>query len=220
MTIEALDAEAIAESLVAERVAPQVAAGCAARVDGRWRTEHGGAVGTFFDLASVTKPMTAVAVARAEAAGALDRRAPLGALLPDLAWSASGEVSLELLLAHRGGLEAHVPLFEPLARGEAFDAKGALRTAADARRADAEGTIPPAGFPAVYSDLGYLLAGVALARAIGAKDAGEAIQRLVTAPLRLDAELGTARDLEGRGIDLTRDAAPTEDVAWRGGVVR
>ena len=78
----------------------------------------------------------------------------------------------------------------------------------------------PEGFPAVYSDLGYLLAGEALARAIGARDAGEAIGELVLEPLGLGAEMGTARELEARGIDLARDAAPTEDVAWRGGVVR
>jgi CubicO group peptidase (beta-lactamase class C family) len=211
-----LDAEAVAEAIVQEGVAPSVAAGCAARGEAAWRVEIGGAVDTLFDLASLTKPMTAVAIARAK----IDPQATLGSLLPELAGSASGGAPIELLLAHRAGLEAHVPMFAPLARGERVDAPTAVRAAADARRDDARGEIPAEGFAPVYSDLGYVLAGAALARHVGARDAGEAIAQLVVAPLGLELQLGTARELEARGIDLARLAAPTEDVAWRGGVVR
>ncbi len=211
-----LDAEAVAEAIVDAEVAKIVAAGCAARGETAWRVEVGGAADTLFDLASLTKPMTAVAIARAK----IDPRATLGSLLPELADSASGEVPIELLLAHRAGLEAHVPMFAPLVRGERVDAPTAIRAAADARREDARGAIPSDGFAPLYSDLGYVLAGAALARRVGARDAGEAIEKLVVAPLGLESKLGTARELEARGIDLARIAAPTEDVAWRGGVVR
>jgi CubicO group peptidase (beta-lactamase class C family) len=129
-------------------------------------------------------------------------------------------VPLELLLAHRAGLEAHIAIFEPLLGGGTVDPQAALLVAANARREDARGPVPAEGFAPVYSDLGYALAGAALARAVGAKDAGGALERLVVVPLGLERELGTARDLEARGVDLARDAAPTEDVAWRGGVVR
>src|SRR5262249_61246201 len=74
------------------------------------------------------------------------------------------------------------------------------------------------GFAPLYSDLGYVLAGVALARFVGVRDAGEAIERLVIAPLGLAGELGTARALAGPDFDAR--VVPTEDVAWRGGVVR
>jgi CubicO group peptidase (beta-lactamase class C family) len=181
-----------------------------------WRVEHGGAARTFFDLASLTKPMTAVAVARA----GIDPAAPLVSFLPELGGTASADVSLELLLAHRGGLAPHIILYAALVEGGRVDRAEALRTAADARREDARGEVPPGGFPPLYSDMGYLLAGEALARATGAGDAGDAIGRLVVEPLGLDAELGTARALEARGIDLVRDAAPTEEVTWRGGIVR
>jgi CubicO group peptidase (beta-lactamase class C family) len=215
---EALDADGVAEWITQNGVAPEAAAGCAARVvdSTRWQIEHGGAEGRFFDLASLTKPMTAVAAARS----GIDRRTPLGAVLPELAESASGAVPLEMFLAHRAGLEAHAALFEPLTRGERIDRRQALRAAADGRRRDALGAPPPGGFPPLYSDLGYALAGEAVARAVGAADAGEAIDRLVVEPLGLGAELGTARSLAARGIDLAREAAPTEDVPWRGGVVR
>jgi CubicO group peptidase (beta-lactamase class C family) len=72
----------------------------------------------------------------------------------------------------------------------------------------------------VYSDVGYLLAGEALARKTGRRDAGEAVHELVLRPLGLTGTLGTARELAAAGVDLTRDAAPTEVVAWRGGEVR
>jgi CubicO group peptidase (beta-lactamase class C family) len=214
--LEGLDADAVAEAIVAGGVAPLAAAACSARTPGGWRSERGGAVGTFFDLASLTKPMAAVAVARS----GMDPRATLASYLPELASTASGELPLELFLSHRAGLEPHVALFAPLTRGDRVDAREALRRAADARRDDARGAPPPGGFSPLYSDMGYLLAGAALARATGAEDAGEAIARLVVEPLGLRAELGTARELERHGIDLLGGAAPTEDVIWRGGVVR
>jgi CubicO group peptidase (beta-lactamase class C family) len=214
--VEALEAAGVAEAIVEGGVATVAAAGCAARAGRTWHVEVGGAERTLFDLASVTKPMTAVAIARS----GLERRTPLASLLPELADTASREVPLELLLAHRAGLEAHIPVFLPLTRGERIDRLAALREVSNARRPGAAGAIPEAGFAPVYSDLGYALAGEALARHQGVRDAGEAVGRLVAAPLGIDALLGTARDLEARGLDLVRDAAPTEDVSWRGGVVR
>jgi CubicO group peptidase (beta-lactamase class C family) len=128
--------------------------------------------------------------------------------------------SVELLLAHRGGLEAHLPLYEPLVRREPVDARALVERATRARRADATGEVPTEGFAPLYSDLGYIAAGDALARFVGAKDAGEAIARFVAAPLAATRTLGTARELEAAGIDITMHAEPTEDVPWRGGVVR
>jgi CubicO group peptidase (beta-lactamase class C family) len=228
MALESLDAEAIAEAIVLAGVAPLAATGAAAKVarfradrgaEGMkrsWRLEQGGAAETFFDLASLTKPMTAVAVARA----GIDPAAPLASFLPELAGTASAEVSLDLLLSHRAGLAPHVTIYAPLLEGNAIDRRDAIRVASESRREDAGGPIPAGGFAPVYSDMGYLLAGEALARATGATDAGEAIAKWVALPLGLDRELGTARELEAHGIDLVRLAAPTEDVAWRGGIVR
>jgi CubicO group peptidase (beta-lactamase class C family) len=207
-----MTADEIARRVVADGVAPACAAGCA-RFSTAWRAEVGGA-GSFFDLASVTKPMTALAVALA----GLDRARPLGELLPEIAGTASASVALELFLAHRAGLESHRDLHAPLLRGAPMDGPEALRTAAEARRPDAAGTPPDEGFPPVYSDLGYVLAGAALARAVGARDAGEAIARLVLEPLGLATQAGTIRELEARGV--CGPFEPTEDAAWRGGQIR
>ncbi|HZU85311.1 MAG TPA: serine hydrolase domain-containing protein [Polyangiaceae bacterium] len=202
----------VAGRIVAGGAAPDCAAGGLAR-RGRWTGEVGGAEHVLFDLASVTKPMTAVAFAMA----ALDPQTPLGALVPEARDTPSERVPLELFLAHRAGLEAHRPLYSPLVRGEPVDARAALREAAAARRPDAAGEPPAHGFAPLYSDLGYILAGEALARAVQARDAGEAIDRLVLAPLGVADAAGTARDLAGRGV--LGPFAPTEIVPWRGGAV-
>jgi CubicO group peptidase (beta-lactamase class C family) len=124
------------------------------------------------------------------------------------------------LFAHRAGLADHRALYAPLVRGEPVDRSAALREAAGARRADAAGDprdAGPDGFEPVYSDLGYALAGEAIARATGARDAGEAIERFVLEPLGLAGQAGTVRGLASRGVE--GPFAPTEDVPWRGGVI-
>jgi CubicO group peptidase (beta-lactamase class C family) len=206
-----MTASQVALRLVTDGVAPACAAGWA-RGSAR---ETGGDVALLFDLASVTKPMTALAFVRAR----IDPGTPLGDLLPEARGTASEHVSVELLLAHRAGLDAHRTLYAPLLVGPAarVDVEAALREAANARRADAQGVPPPEGFAPIYSDLGYLLAGAGLAHAVGARDAGEAIGRLVLGPLGLERSAGTIRELRARGV--TGPFAPTETVAWRGGPV-
>jgi CubicO group peptidase (beta-lactamase class C family) len=210
-----MNADELAHAVQRRGVAQAVAAGCAARRDRGWSREVGGAAGVFFDLASVTKPMTAVSLVRA----GVDPATPLGALVAEARGTASEAVPLELLLAHRAGLAAHRALYAPLLSGvgSRVDQGAALREAADARRPEARGPVPSAGFEPLYSDLGYLLAGEALARATGARDAGEAIDRLVIAPLGIEGRAGTVRELASRGVE--GPFAPTEEVAWRGGVV-
>jgi CubicO group peptidase (beta-lactamase class C family) len=206
----------IARSLRDDGIAPLVAAGCAVRRGAGFRFEVGGDAGAYFDLASLTKPMTAVAAVRS----GLPLDAKLEDRVPELRSSESATATMAALLSHRAGLLAHVPLYLPLALGKAVDAGEALARAADARREDCRGPAPEGGFPPVYSDVGYILAGVALARHRGAPDAGRCIEELVVGPLDARSELGTARSLEAAGVRLVELAAPTEDVAWRGGVVR
>ena len=199
----------VAHRITEDGVATMAAAGFATPKRGIFA---GGSVDTFFDLASLTKPMTAVAVARSS----LGRQEKLGDVLPETKSTASAETTIELLLSHRAGLEAHVQLW----LRESMQFTSILREAADARRADAQGPCPADGFAPMYSDLGYLLAGAALARRTNALDAGAAIEELVVRPLGLERELGTARALEEQGIDLAARSAPTEDAPWRGGVVQ
>jgi CubicO group peptidase (beta-lactamase class C family) len=210
----------IAAVAVEEKAAPAAAVGVARRLPtGRFHFGIGGAglelgaADAVFDLASVTKPFTATAAARLARRGALDLARPLGAYVPELADTAAGAVPLILLLAHRAGLEAHRSLFAPLREARAFVRARALRVAAEARRPDAVGPVPPAGFSPVYSDLGYVLAGVALERAVG-RPLDEIVEEEVTGPLCLDAR--SARKWLRSEPDFMKRVLPTESATFRG----
>jgi CubicO group peptidase (beta-lactamase class C family) len=200
--------DVVARAVIEASVAPQAAAGVAVRLaNGRWTREVGGDRATFFDLASLTKPMTAISVV----ASGIDREEVLGSLLQEARGTTSENASIERLLAHRAGLPPHIALWEPLLTGIAIDPREAIVAAANARTSDET---------ALYSDLGYILAGLALARHTRSIDAGDAIRKFVSAPLGIEDTLGTSRDLEARGIDLRNGSAPTEIAEWRSGEVR
>ncbi len=195
-------------------LAPDLAA-ATCRLGERPRTF--GEAKTRFDLASVTKSMFAVAFARL-AAREPSRdllHAELGSLLEEARGTPGEHVPMERLLAHRAGFAGHVALWLTEVDGEVplpFDAtmrRAALVRAASARHDDEA---------PVYSDLGYLLAGEAAARAAGLASAGELVEREVVQPLGLEDELGTAATLAARGA--LEPVAPTEDVAFRGGTIR
>jgi serine-type D-Ala-D-Ala carboxypeptidase len=229
-----VDLAPVAERLVRQhRAAPCAAVGAAIRDRGRWRLGSGYAgrlwpaddapaacAGTLFDLASLTKPVVALTLARAERRGHVRRAQTLGELLPDLASTPSGPVPLDLLSAHRAGLEAHRELFVAELGAIQPTTERALARAAGERRPECNGAAPLDGFPPVYSDLGYMLLGAALAAASGmALDA--LVQQEVAEPLGL--RLGSARALAttcGSPAAFVSAVAPTEIVPWRGGVLR
>ena len=214
----------IARLVVEERGAPIAAVAVAYKAPPGFAFAHGFAgIGAelsqapLFDLASVTKSFVATTAARLAARGVMSLEDPLGLLLPEARGTASAEVPLVLLLAHRAGLDAHRSLFAPLVARLPFARRAALTEAAEARRADASGPVPSAGFPPLYSDLGYVLAGAALEHVSGlVLDA--LVEREVSAPLGLDVH--SARVWLARSPDFLARVAPTETVVFRGGVVR
>jgi CubicO group peptidase (beta-lactamase class C family) len=206
--------DAITEAIVRRSAAPVAACGLAVRRRFGWFEAFSSDSTLLFDLASLTKPFTAVAAAEAE--GFLDRR--LGEVLPLVAAEPGADRPVFRVLAHRAGFDAHVPLFLPALRGETVDPDEALRRAArslhpEARPGDEDS-------PAVYSDLGYMLAGSALARREGAVHAGEALEVGLLRRLELLAEIGTAEGLRARHADADARFVPTEHTPWRGGVAR
>jgi serine-type D-Ala-D-Ala carboxypeptidase len=221
--------EEIARDLVVlPGVAPGAVLGLGVRVESAWRMGVG-AAGTrsaadgrtldenaIFDLASVTKPFVASAAVRLARRHVISLDAPLASLLDELETTPSAQATLSLLLAHRAGLEAHRTLYAPLIAARPFDRRSALLEAARARRDDCTGPPPDSGFTPVYSDLGYLLAGAALERAVAAPlDA--LIEREIARPLAI--EVGSARQWFARASDFAARAVPTELVPWRGGLL-
>jgi len=209
---------------------PAAVVAAARRIEGVWRFGVGSAgrlwfgedapgatPETIFDLASVSKPLTALALARLGRLGRLDRHETLAEVLPSLAATRSSRSSIDLLSAHRAGLDGHRPIYAPLVEGREVELSTSLVMAADARRPECEGDPPEEGFAPVYSDLGYLLLGAAIA-ARAEEDLDRVIEREVTSPLGL--QIGSARQMRAREPDFDARVAPTELVPWRGGVVR
>ncbi len=150
-----------------EGVAPALAAEVRLRGAVVHRSHHGQAqrlpaarplgADDLFDVASLTKVMaTASLAALIVDAGALELDLPAARLLPELGPDHRG-ITLRHLLAHASGLPAWRPL-HAAGRGSA-----ALIAAAAATPLEAA-----PGTRALYSDLGFILVGAALERAVGA----------------------------------------------------
>jgi serine-type D-Ala-D-Ala carboxypeptidase len=114
---------------------------------------------TVFDLASLTKPLVGAGVALALVdRGCCSLDEEVTAWLPELEQFAGKGVTVRRLLAHTAGVAGWRPLYTGAAgAAEVVRAIGALGLA----------TAPGSRFE--YSDLGYILLGIALERAAGAR---------------------------------------------------
>jgi CubicO group peptidase (beta-lactamase class C family) len=222
--------ELLRREIVEPRVAPAAVVGVVFHSGNHWEFAIG-AAGTvpeaIFDLASVTKPLTALAAMRLVDAGRLSLDATVASVLPELVGARGAKAAnarLGDLLSHRAGLRAWGAIYreDPWAVGTEVSAPPALDDASpslDAMLARAASGVDdrPVGRDALplYSDLGYVLAGAMIARASGA-------------PLdRAWSDLGgptSARCLRERlraeSIDFDARVLATERVDWRGGDVR
>jgi len=143
--------------------------------------------GSWFDLASITKPMATAAIAMVLAAeGRLDLAAPVRRYLP----AASTTGTVLQLLGHAAGCVAHVEFFRSLKLGVAGDPRAALLDMAMREPAK------PPGVETIYSDLGYIQLGAVLERASGSS-LEDAFAELVAQPLGLIARYPAATPLVG-----------------------
>jgi len=152
--------------------------------------------GSIFDLASVTKVVATTAMAMIlYERGVLDLDAPVTAIIPEFATGDSrrSEVTLRMLLAHISGLPAYEKLFlRTKTRDELLSAAfTAALTAALGTRAE-------------YSDIGFIILGIALQRL-----ADEAIdtfcQREVFGPLAMSQTTFKPGKALREGIPPTAD---------------
>ena len=120
------------------------------------------ATASLFDLASLTKVVATTAMAMIlYERGLLDLEVPVTAIVPEFASDDSGdnprrhEVTLRMLLAHSSGLPAYEKLFL-----RAKTREDVLQAAFTTQLSDAPGA------RAEYSDLGFIILGVALERLV------------------------------------------------------
>ncbi len=167
-------------------------------------------VDALFDLASVTKVVATTPVAmRAIERGTLRLDYPVQALVPEFQGADKSAVTIRHLLTHTSGLPAYVEFF----RDHAPDDAGSAVRAAVLERIYATELEAPVGSRYVYSDLGIVLLGEALSRALGELFA-EYARRELFEPLGMHDTMWNPPASEHHRIP------PTEYDAWRGAMVR
>ncbi|MBS1152423.1 MAG: ybbE [Myxococcaceae bacterium] len=176
---------------------------------------------TVFDLASLTKVMATTALALELQ---VDLQARLARWLPT---ARAGDATLADLLFHRSGLPAFLPFFaQAMAEiPQLFDDDCPPKLRAAARERVLEqvlATAPtrPAGEASVYSDLGFILLGEALATAGGAPLDALFADR-IAGPLGLSARyrrcstaLPLPASLAPTGNSRPREPAPGQEGLW------
>jgi CubicO group peptidase (beta-lactamase class C family) len=153
---------------------------------------------TRFDLASVTKPMSTVAIAMVLVGEKrLDLATPVRTYLHD----ATTQATVRQLLAHSAGCAAHVEFFRYLRTVLPPIPREVL-----VERAMREPSDPP-GVTSIYSDLGFIQLGAVLERA-GNAPLEQLFAELVAGPLGLGAQYAkrepiancVATELDDRGL--------------------
>jgi beta-N-acetylhexosaminidase len=159
--------------------------------------------GTIYDLASLTKVVTATTLAmQLYELGQLKLEHPVSRYFPGFTGDGREKITIRHLLTHTSGLPAHLPLYKELKGKPAF-----LEEILQVPLESAPGT------KAVYSDLGLILL-------------GDIIEKLSARPLD---ELAAARIFQPLGMTQTffnpkpkwkKIVAPTENDPWRGRLLR
>jgi serine-type D-Ala-D-Ala carboxypeptidase len=166
---------------------------------------------TVYDLASVTKVFTALALVRVANRQKISLGTPVSAVLTNTASTPVGSATLLELLTHRAGLLHWAPFFQSTVAQNAGTAETRelmLRAVALTER-NAPGNVR-------YSDLGYILLGECLS-VLAQCSIADAVNTEVLRPLRLDPRVAF------RGVATTwrsQEIAPTEQCVWRDRVVQ
>ncbi|PWV78380.1 CubicO group peptidase, beta-lactamase class C family [Prauserella marina] len=126
---------------------------------------------TIFDMASVTKLFTSIAVLQLVEDGKVDLDAPVAEYLPEFAAQGKGSITVTQLLTHTSGLEPELPLWRDWP-----DKAARIKAVMDVRPQNRPGTTY------TYSDLNLITLGVLVERVSGT-GLDEAVSRRITGPL-------------------------------------
>ena len=166
-------------------------------------------VDALFDLASLTKVLATTPVAmRAVERGNLRLDYPVQALVPEFQGAEKSAVTIRQLLTHTSGLPAYVEFF----RDHSPDDAGPIVQNVVLEKIYAIDLVAPPGSRYAYSDLGILLLGEVLSRALG-EPFTEYAQRELYKPLGMHDTMWNPPAAERQRIP------PTEYDTWRGVMV-
>ncbi len=174
---------------------------------------------TLFDIASLTKPLaTAAAILLLIQEGKLDLEDPVSKYLPEFSSGDKTDVRLFHLLNHASGLPDWRPYYQSITKkGDGFS--GSLEAKKQVyQMARNEPLIAAPGAQSLYSDIGFMLLGEIIEQA-----SGMALDQFCEANIfsHLDTDRPCFVPLRHPGFDrLTQAIAATEDLKWRGGLIR
>lgn len=157
---------------------------------------------TYWDLASVTKPIVGLAVMSLVEAGALVLDDTVGQWLPAFRDSDKAELTVRQLLTHTSGIPGQIPLYRWCTT--AAEMMDAIRYVPVAFAADTN---------VAYSSQGFILLGRIAEQASGVQ-LDELVAERVTKPV------GMSHTRFGLPPESRGQAAATEDCPWRGRVVQ
>ncbi len=165
--------------------------------------------GSFFDLASLTKPLaTAPVVLEICRQERISLSGPINRFIPELP-ADSGEITLMQLLTHTSGLPPAPDLNAVCGTAEDTDRKKILKSILSIT------PVIPSGSEIVYSCTGYIFLSAILERITG-KNLPELYREIITEPAGIDGLLFNPAD---NGIPLEK-IAPTELCDWRKRMIR
>ena len=177
---------------------------------------------TIYDLASLTKPLvTATSILLLVQAGRVGLSTPIGKILAELEGAPIGSATMRDLLTHSSGLPGWRPLYERV-NGAAIPGGDSVRNSVKQEVLQLvrnEPLIYQRGERCLYSDLGFILLGLAVER-VGGISLDQYFDEAVVGPLQagplLFAPLRPSMEQPAR-ISIDRsEIAPTEFDEWRG----
>lgn len=177
-----------------------------------------------YDLASLTKPLaTVTSLVLLIQAGRCRLDDRVDALLPELGDAPVGQATLRHLLTHSSGLPGWRGFYEQLSPNAVLPSSQQARADAGRRVLQlikAESLIYGKGKRSLYSDLGFMLLGLAIERLSGIT-LDQFVRARVVQPLRahLLGYLPTDQEGESRKRSMINLIAPTEWDLWRGRLV-
>lgn len=165
---------------------------------------------TFFDLASLTKPLaTTLAVMKLIAQKKLDLDWEISAVIPEFSNNETSDIRIRHLLSHQAGLADYRPYYLEIGKLPFRDRRAALRQCLIR-----EPLVSPPGEQTRYSDIGFMILEWLVAAA--AKIAlDQFVYRHIYRPLGIDDLFFIRTQTPDPGLSDI-DFASTENCPWRG----